>query len=180
LKRLAIYNFNNFRVPSAHPDNSGFHERNDPNFAVAEQSDGFVARSGYDGDPGPDSWGEQVFPRFYIENGDGSAPSTLSLWRDLPSLLAFVYTDIHLEAMKNARLWFDRHTWPPYVLWWVEEGHTPVWAEGVERLEYLHDNGASPYAFDFRQPFDENGSPTAIDRAAVKLKQKNRVAESTA
>jgi len=175
LKRLAIYNFNNFRLPSEHPANDGFHARNDLNFTAAEMCDGFLARSGYEGDPGPESWGEQVFPRFYIDNGGGTAPSTLSLWQDLPSLFAFVYADIHLEAMKNARLWFDRHAWPPYVLWWVDDGHRPHWAEGVERLEYLHDHGNSSYAFDFRQPFDENGNPTRIDKAAVKLRQENSI-----
>jgi hypothetical protein len=113
----------------------------------------------------------RVFPRFYIENGDGTAPSTLSLWKDLPSLFAFVYADIHVEAMRNARAWFDRHRWPPYVLWWVDNTHLPVWSEGVERLEYLHDNGTSFHAFDFKQPFDENGHPTKLDRAAVTVKQ---------
>jgi hypothetical protein len=72
--------------------------------------------------------------------------------------------------MRNARAWFDRHRWPPYVLWWVDLTHFPAWAEGVERLEYLHDNGISPYAFDFKQPFDENGSPTKLDRAKAKIR----------
>lgn len=171
LERLAIYNFNNFRLPSAHPANDGFHARNDLNFAVAETSDGFIARSGYDDEPGPASWGKQVYPKFYIDNGDGFAPSTLSLWRDLSSLYAFVYADIHVEAMKNARLWFDRHQWPPYVLWWVDSDHIPIWAEGVERLEYLHDNGGSPRAFDFKEPFDQHGNPTKVDRSALNARR---------
>lgn len=171
MKRLAIYNFNNFRLPSADPANDGFHQRNGPNFAAAEASEGFIARSGYVGEPGPESWGEHVFPRFYIDNGDGTAPSTLSLWQDLSSLFAFVYADIHNEAMRNAPSWFDRHRWPPYVLWWVDAAHIPVWVEGVARLEHLHDNGISSYAFDFRQPFDHNGTPTKLDRAAKKVKQ---------
>lgn len=41
------------------------------------------------GEPGPASWGDQVFPRFHTENGDGWAPSTLSLWRDLRRCLRF-------------------------------------------------------------------------------------------
>jgi hypothetical protein len=168
VKRLAIYNFNNFRAPSADPANAGFHERNDPNFAAAERSDGFVARSGYDGDPGPASWGEQVYPRFYLENGDASAPSTLSLWRDLASLYAFVHSDIHREAMRHARQSFDPHRWPPYVLWWVEENHVPKWSEGVKRLELLHDMGPSPEAFDFRNPFDTDGRPMEFDRRSMR------------
>lgn len=165
--RLAIYNFNNFRTRSAEPGNDGFHEREPLNFRAAEKSEGFIARSGYDGDAGPASWGRQVFPRFYVENGDGSAPSTLSLWRDLPSLYAFSYSGIHADALKNARQWFDRQTWPPYVLWWVEKDEVPSWADGVARLECLHDAGSTAAAFDFKRPFDEEGEPTRIDKEAV-------------
>lgn len=75
---LAIYNFNNFRVRAEEPANQGFHDRNDLNFQAAEMSEGFVARSGYEGEEGPESWGPQVFPRFYIDNGDGWAPATPS------------------------------------------------------------------------------------------------------
>ena len=170
-KRLAIYNFNNFRHPSDHPTNAGFHDRNDLNFAAAEVSDGFIARSGYDGDPGPASWGDQVFPRFFRGHGDEGAPSTLSLWEDLPSLFAFSYAGIHTDALRHARQWFDRQTWPPYVLWWADPDRVPTWAEGVERLEHMHDHGVSPYAFDFKTPFDEAGCPTVVDRESVKRKQ---------
>ena len=68
---------------------------------------------------GPQSWGEQVYPRFYVERGDGWSPSTLSLWRDLTALMAFSYSGIHAEAMRHGREWFVKPTWPGYVLWWV-------------------------------------------------------------
>jgi hypothetical protein len=179
MHHLAIYNFNNFRVRSDEPVNQGFHDRNDVNFRAAEISKGFIARSGYEGEEGPASWGPQVFPRFYIENGDGWAPSSLSLWRDLPSLFAFSYSGIHIEAMRNARDWFDRHTWPPYVLWWVSEGHVPDWQEGVDRLEHLHDHGPSSVAFDFNKSFDPFGNSTSVDRAAVqRLKAENASAQA--
>ena len=167
MHHLAVYNFNNFRVRADEPVNQGFHDRNDLNFRAAETSEGFVARSGYEGEERPESWGPQVFPRFHIDNGDGWAPATLSLWRDLTSLYAFTYSAIHIEAMRNARQWFDPHTWPPYVLWWVSEGHVPTWQDGCERLEYLHDHGSSAFAFDFKAPFDPHGHRTAFDRAAV-------------
>jgi hypothetical protein len=101
MHHLAIYNFNNFRVRSDEPINQGFHDWNAVNFRAAEISEGFVAGSGYEGEDSPSSWGPQVFPRFYIENGDGWAPSSLSLWRDLPSLFAFSYSGIHIEAMQK-------------------------------------------------------------------------------
>lgn len=105
MHHLAIYNFNNFRERSEAPTNQGFHARNSINFEAAEISDGFVGRSGYDDEPGPRSWGKQVFPRFYIERGDGYAPSTLSLWRDLSALYAFSYSGIHIikDASQRTR-----------------------------------------------------------------------------
>lgn len=169
---LALYNFSMFRVPSEHAANQGFHERNDRNFLVAEHSDGFVARSGYADEPGPESWGEQVFPRFYVDNGDGWSPSTLSLWHDLASPMAFSYSGFHAETMRHGHEWFPEQHWPPYVLWWVAAGHRPEWREGVERLEHLHDHGTSAFAFDFKKPFDAEGRPVEIDRAAVKRKMK--------
>lgn len=171
MHHLAIYNFNNFRERSEAPINQGFHDRNALNFSAAELSEGFVARSGYDDEPGPSSWGEQVFPRFYVEKGDGYAPSTISLWRDLSSLYAFSCSGIHTDALRNARQWFERHEWPPYVLWWVTKGHIPTWSEGVERLEHLHDHGPSLIAFNFKQAFDPDGNPTKIDREAVQRLQ---------
>jgi hypothetical protein len=177
--RLAVYNFGMFRQPSAHESNDGFHARNDLNFATAEASAGFIARSGHEGEPGPESWGLQVYPRFYVERGDGWSPATLSLWRDLPSLMAFTYAGIHAEAMRHAREWFVEPEWPSHVLWWVADDHRPDWAEGVARLERLHDHGPSADAFSFKTAFDPGGAPTRADRNAVRqLIAENQSAQS--
>jgi hypothetical protein len=77
--RSALYTFGVFAAPAQVPANDGFHARNDINLRNVDVSDGFIARSGYDGDPGPASWGTQVHPRFCVERGDGWSPSTLSL-----------------------------------------------------------------------------------------------------
>lgn len=167
-KRLALYTFGMFRARAVDPVNQGFHARNDVNFAAAEISDGFIARSGYDGEPGPESWGVQVFPRFYVERGDGWSPSTLSLWRDLVAPMAYSYAGIHAEALKRGRDWFLKPEWPTLVLWWVDGDHVPNWAEGVARHEFLHDNGPSPAAFHFKQMFDAAGATVLVDRDELK------------
>jgi hypothetical protein len=167
-KRAALYTFGVFRAPSNDPVNHGFHDRNDRNFSAAQASEGFIARSGYVDEPGPESWGEQVFPRFYTERGDGWSPSTLSLWRDLESPMAFSYAGIHSEALKHGRDWFLKPEWPPYVLWWVDLDHTPQWSEAIARHEHLHDHRATPFAFDFKSPYDEDDRPTAVDLEKVK------------
>jgi len=46
--------------------------------------------------------------------------------------------------------------------------HIPDWSEGVERLEHLHDNGATARAFTFKEPFAAGGEAYGIDRQRVR------------
>ena len=165
-KTLAIYNFGLFVAPYESSAVEGFRLREPSNFLAAEQSMGFVARSGYPDEPGPPSWSEQVFPRFMQGSGFTWAPSTLSLWKDLESLTAFTYNGVHADALKHARNWNIQQRWPALVLWWTDV--RPAWSDGVERLERLHDQGAGPEAFHFREPYGPDGERASIDRALVR------------
>lgn len=179
---LALYTFGIFRRPSADPVNDSFHALNDINLAAVEIAEGFVARSGYDGDPGPASWGQHAYPRFYVQHADAHSPSTLSLWRNLEAPFAFAYTGIHAQALARGRDWFlqpvpppQKPAWPPYVLWWVTAGHRPDWQQAVARLEALHDRGATPDAFTWKTPFDAAGQPVSLNREAVRrMTQQNQ------
>lgn len=155
--RLAAYSFGVFLEPAEHSANEGWRQRHDPLMELVAEAPGFIARSGYDGEPGPKSWGPQVFPRFYEERGDGWSPATLSLWQDPQSLFDFTYKGLHREAFALGKTWFERGKWPPYVLWWVDADHQPDWAEGVARFERLHDHGPTSHAFNFKKPFDAQG-----------------------
>jgi len=157
-----------FRERAESLDNQGFRDREPANLDAVEQAPGFIGRAGYAGEPGGENWGVQVYPRFYIERGDGWAPSTLSLWTDIESLMAFTYSGVHAEAIRHASDWFMPKNWPPYVLWWVSHGHRPDWHEAVARFELLHDQGPKPEAFTFKLPFDAHGRPTVIDKEAVR------------
>ena len=150
---FALYTFGQFLKPSEDPANDGFHERNDPLFELADGTPGMVARSGYPDEPGRDSWGPQVYPRFYVDNGDGWAPSTLSIWADLISAKAYIYRGPHLEAMRKGHGWFIKPTWPPLVLWRIAKGTHPTWADGCAKLEHLHDHGPTPAAFTFKEAY---------------------------
>jgi hypothetical protein len=165
---LALYTFGIFAKPASDPLNDGFHQRNDAVLALADTAAGFIARSGYDGDPGPDSWGEQVYPRFYIEQGDGWCPSTLSLWESMEAAMAYAYLGLHAEALAHGREWFLKPEWPPYAVWWVEEGVYPTWSEAVVRHEHLHDHGPTPFSFSFKDAFDRDGRPVRIDSDKVR------------
>lgn len=166
---LAMYNFGLHVASYDSPEVQGFMRREPLNFAAAEMASGFVGRSGYEGEPGPESWDVQVFPRFIKGSGFDSGPSSLSLWQDIESLMAFSYAGVHAEALKNARNWNTRNVWPPLVLWWVEAGCRPDWGSAASKLEWLHDHGPSPQAFTFKQPYGPDGEPVEIDRARVKL-----------
>ncbi|MDM9627165.1 DUF3291 domain-containing protein [Rhizobium sp. S152] len=166
--RLAMYNFGLHVAPFESDAVEGFRLREPANFQAAAGARGFIGRSGYAGEPGTRSWGPQVFPRFIKGSGFDSAPSSLSLWADIESLMAFSYNGVHADALKHARNWNVRPSWPPLVLWWVGPHHRPDWSEAVERLEYLAGNGPSPRAFTFKQPFDADGAEVGIDRERVK------------
>ncbi len=165
---LALYTFGQFIEPADNPSNDGFHAMNDPVFAVADKAPGLIARSGYASDEGPSPWGEEVYPRYYNDRGDGWAPATLSLWRNIESLYAFTYSGLHAQALRRGREWFINPSWPPLVLWWHSKRAYPVWSEGVERIEYLQDHGPSSYAFTFKAPYGKDGRPIQLDRARVR------------
>ncbi len=173
--RLAMYNFGLHVGPDGDPRVEGFNSREPANFEAAKRAAGFVGRSGYRGVPGPRSWGRQVFPRFIDGSGFDSGPSSLSLWADVESLMAFAYNGVHADALKNARNWNIKPSWPPLVLWWVDAPGLPDWSDGVERLEYLHDHGSSPKAFTFKEPFAADGEAYATDREKIRqLAESNR------
>ncbi|NTI23626.1 DUF3291 domain-containing protein [Rhizobium rhizogenes] len=165
---LAMYNFGLHVAPYESPEVEGFRLREEANFEAAARAHGFVGRSGYDSVPGPACWGRQVFPRFIEGSGFVSAPSSLSLWADIESLMAFSYSGVHADALKHARHWNVKQSWPALVLWWDSAGVVPEWKEGTERLERLHDEGPSAAAFTFKQPYDADGNLATIDREKVK------------
>lgn len=163
--QLALYTFGLFIQPAEHPANDGFRELNDPIFDIVDEAPGLIARSGYVADLGTKPWGEEVYPRFYQEKGDGWCPATLSLWTDIESLFHFTYYGLHKVAVKRGKEWFRNGDWPPFVLWWHEDHDTfPIWAEAVERFEHLHDNGPTPFGFNIKSLFDVDGKPMQIDK----------------
>ena len=112
----------------------------------------------------------QVYPRFYVENGDGPQPYrsgsiSKASW-------PFTYSGIHAEALRHASDRFVPKTWPPYVLWWVADDHRPDWHEAIARFELLHDRGPTADAFDFKSP----SAPTS-KRASVRTRSKSQADE---
>jgi hypothetical protein len=104
-------------------------------FSRAELIHGFIDRSGYRGGVVDDRpvWGEKVDPRFFKPGEHADSLATLSLWRDLESVSAFIYHGIHADALQHRRekTGLLRLNGLPMSRWWVPDDHLPTWQEGV-------------------------------------------------
>jgi hypothetical protein len=164
MARIAFYTFGLWHSEIEHAAVQEFAGRIDSTFAAAAAAPGLIDHWRHDKD-----WGQIVHPRFFEAARPYStflaASTTLSLWRDVEAVRAFVYAGLHLEALQHRGEWFQAREWPTYVAWWVEDDETPTWREACERLEHLHDHGASAYAFDFKHPYDAAGRPIQLSLA---------------
>jgi len=95
--------------------------------ALAERSAGFV-------------W------RLKTEEGDATAIRpfenenmlvNMSVWRDVESLNAYVYSSDHVNIMRRRREWFERMSEIFLVLWWVRMGHRPSVDQAIAKLDLL-------------------------------------------
>ena len=77
----------------------------------------------------------------------------MSVWESVEELMEFVYKSAHTTVMKDRNKWFEKFGKLSMVLWNVEEGHVPTIQEARERLEYFQANGATQFAFDFKNRF---------------------------
>lgn len=161
--------------PFGHPRIEEFHERTPVVFEVAAGTPGHIATagraraaSGRSGDRQDDgAWGSYRTPSYHpgsLDPDTRTDAQTLTLWRDLESVYGFAYSGPHLEAMRKRKSWFKPRIGPTYVAWWVTDDHTPSWDEACTRIEHLHEHGPTPYAFDFRTPFDADGRPVSLER----------------
>jgi hypothetical protein len=128
--------------------------------ALADGSPGFIWRL-------QDDAGDATSIRPYEQD---NLLLNMSVWRDVESLLAYVYSSAHVEIMRRRHEWFDRMQQAFLVLWWVPAGHRPSIPEALAKLELLRATGSSADAFTFRQAFpppDAAGRPsTALSAGA--------------
>jgi hypothetical protein len=141
--QLAQLNIGTLVAPLESDAITGFREALAPINAIADAVPGFVWRLQ---DDGGDATSYRAF-------GDDAILVNMSVWMSIEALAAFVFRSDHIEIMRQRRKWFVKLTEAITVLWWVPAGHIPTIAEAEERLTALRRNGASPYAFTFREPF---------------------------
>jgi hypothetical protein len=157
-ERIAFFTFAVLKEPVGHAAVQGFIDRIAGVYEAMDGSAGFFARSQRDVETWEHSWGPMLLPQCGPEGMSlDRVAMTLSLWRDLKSVAAFAYRGAHGEALSRRTDWFMSGPWPTYAAWWIEADRQPNWAEAVERIDRLHEQGPTPAAFTFRQAFDADG-----------------------
>lgn len=107
---------------------------------VAERSEGFIWRVADD-----DMDAAQRDPNGPF--GNPRTASTMSVWRDLPSLENFIWNTIHKRFYDRRAEWYDAVETIRFVLWQVPEGFRPSLAEGMKRFRHLDQSGDTDFAF---------------------------------
>ena len=168
MARVAFMTIALLHAPYGDPRVLGFKKRIDANYAAAEASEGFIARSTFDEKIGEHSWGAIAIPTIFQKEAiNERLITTLSLWLDLESVFAYTYSDVHAEALRKRREWFVRRQWPGYVAWWVADDHLPSWQEACARYDKLEREGPAAEAFSFMRPYGSDGQPTKIDKSVL-------------
>jgi hypothetical protein len=167
--KLALMTVGVLYEPFGHARVQGFVDRISAVFEAADVSDGFIDHSER-GQEFSYLWGEIMAPKCYGMPDEAKLASTLSIWEDIESVAAFAYHGPHGEAMAKRKEWFETHDAPAFVAWWVEDGRQIDWKEACERLDHLHENGPTAFAFNFAMPFDASGRPAPIRPAVVREK----------
>ncbi len=175
--RLAFFTVGILHEPMDRPRLQGFMDRVPGVYAAADSSAGFHSRSVRDLATWKHSWGDPVVPQCYPQGYDlEQFAMTLSIWDDLESVAAFAYKGVHAEALAHRKDWFQSLGLPPYVAWWISDVEHVNWKQAAERLDHLHTNGPTAFAFNFKSPFDANGSAVRLDNWAMQAHGKKNAA----
>ena len=105
--------------------------------ALAERSPGFVWRLKSDSGNATD----------IAVPGDPSMISNLSVWSDIASLGHYVFNTVHAQFYNRRPEFFQAMTDPHFVMWWINDDHTPTLEEAMDRLMHLRAHGSSDEAF---------------------------------
>jgi len=140
---LAQINIAKMLAPIDSPVMAEFVANLDKINALAEDSEGFVWRLKGDNN---NATSVKIFDDdFLIVN--------MSVWENTESLFQFVYQTNHVEIFKRRKEWFEKMPEMHMALWYIPAEHLPSVAEATERLNYLRNNGETPFSFSFKKRF---------------------------
>ena len=141
--KLAQLNIASARYPLDAPEIHEFTDNLERINGLAEQSPGFVWRL-------KDESGDATHIRLF---DDPDLLVNMSVWDNLPSLTDFMYRTAHRDFMRKRRERFHSLSEHTHVLWWIADNHRPTLEEAAERLQYLRDHQATPFAFTLKNSF---------------------------
>ena len=87
--------------------------------------------------------------------GDETLLINISVWKNLESLFNYTYNSEHIKVFKRKKEWFSKMKMAHMAFWYIPMGYKPTFQDAKNRLDYLHKNGTSPYAFTFKDKFSE-------------------------
>ena len=140
---IAQINIARLNLPIDDPQNRDFVSNLDRINSLAETYPGFVWRLK---DESGNATAIQVFD-------DPLMIVNMSIWESIDMLFAYTYRSEHVDIFRRQAEWFATLKTPHLALWWIPHNHIPMPSEGKEKLEYLSDYGATPYAFTFKKQF---------------------------
>lgn len=135
--QLAQLNIGKALYPLDAPEISEFMDNLDLINGIAEQSPGFVWRL-------KDDSGDATSIQAY---DDPLMLVNMSVWESIDALKDFMFRSKHKDFLQKRALWFEKTQQSAYVMWWVQDGHTPTVEEAKARLAHLHAFGESNKAF---------------------------------
>lgn len=155
---VALYTVALLRVPYDEPQSVPLRALLEPVWAAAEAGSGFVALSRHAEFSEGREWGPLVLPMVFRKpEFERRIFFTLSLWEDIEAAYAFAYNGLHRIVFVSRREWFVPTVYPNYAAWWVADHHTPTWAEGSERYDWLQQHGPGSTAFNFTSAYSADG-----------------------
>jgi hypothetical protein len=155
---LAQVNIALAREPLDSPTLRPFVDLLDEVNALADASPGFVWRlQTEDGNA-------TAVRGFADDDVDGRLIINLSVWESFDALAGYVYGGPHLAVMRRRREWFERLPRQHVALWWLPAGSVPTVTDAERRVAVLRAEGATPFAFTFRDRFPP---PTLGDQRHV-------------
>jgi hypothetical protein len=150
---VSIYTVGRLHHPFDHPASRDFFDVGNRVFRQATKS-GMIEAFPSDGVSFPEE----------ATTGEGFPVLTLTVWKNLQSLYRFTYSGRHRQALQDRSEWMEpypeKHL--SYVVWWAEELKEVSWEEAFKRYNYYIENGPTPFAFDFRQAFNEKGETCSV------------------
>lgn len=148
--QLAQLNIAKAKYDMEAPEIKDFVDNLEPVNGIAEQSPGFIWRL-------QDESGDATNIRVL---DDPDMLVNMSVWASVDDLKNFIFRTVHINFLKRKKEWFHLDGNDTYVLWWIEDGHIPTLEEAMARLNYLRENGDTPYAFSFKSNFSAEESLT--------------------